>query len=422
MIVVIVEPDPGTCTILQAAVERSGHRTCAAPAADDVRRALVGVPRPDVLLVTAAGSADAVEAAARAGVPVVLADDGRPVPSALMAAGLRDAVPAGMLVEGIGARLEMFLERHARETRQRHLESALSCAGAAVLLADADGRVTWANAAYVRVGGGAPRDPAGTGLSLILAPDRDEASRERFTQATLGRTDWTGDAVLVSGGDGVPCRASLSPLRAAGLAAQGVVAILLDLSEHRQLEMSLRESNRILERTASVDAMTSLLNRPALFRALEQEVARARRHSTSLSVLMIDLDGFGKVNKRWGHAVGDKVLCAVAEVLRKELREGDFLARYGGDEFCAVLPNADLVSGFQVADRLRDKVRAMHVGPDGVIQLGASIGIASLRADTTEETGEGLVQRADREMLQAKSNGGNQVLPAGSAPVGDRAQ
>src|SRR5262249_52728062 len=158
--------------------------------------------------------------------------------------------------------------------------------------------------------------------------------------------------------------------------------------EHRELEESLREAMRMLELQVNHDGMTGLFNRQYLYGVLEREVARFRRYGAMFAVLMIDLDGFKKVNDSWGHGEGDRVLKTVATTLQEALRKGDLVARFGGDEFCAILPNTTLDAARQTAERICLCVRALTFGDDDSATVRASVGIgmaelldASLPAD-----------------------------------------
>ena len=159
---------------------------------------------------------------------------------------------------------------------------------------------------------------------------------------------------------------------------------------------------------ASEDGLTGLLNHRVFHVRLDEEVARARRSGRPLSLLMVDLDGFGEVNNRHGHQKGDATLVAVAEALRECLRTSDVGGRYGGDEFAIILPETSLQEAMIVAERMRVAIiEHTAVVTSQTIHLGASIGVAAfpLHAQTRED----LVLMADRAAYAVKHSGKGRV-------------
>lgn len=417
MIVLLIETDGRRADVLTRTFQAAGCRVAPVGSADEVRRAAAGVPPADVVVLTAGTPGDAARAARESGLPLVLVEDGRAVPSAVLRSEPVAVLSVATPPESLAARLEIAVERRSAAVEAVRSHVAFGAAAAAILVVDGDGRVLRANAAFARIAGGAPRDPRGTNLVDLLLPAGDDAARERFVRAAHGRTEFTGDATLLGGGTRVPVRVGVAPLARPGEVFAGSVAVLLDLSDHLALEESLREANRMLAQQAFVDPLTTLFNRAYLHDALEREVARARRYGTPLSVLMIDLDGFKRVNDVWGHGAGDEVLRAVAQELRTAVRDSDILVRYGGDEFCVLLPNTDADAARLAADRIRDRVRGMAVGPDGATRLGATCGLAT-HADLELDHGpDMLVFLADGALIVAKRAGGDRVLSADSVEV-----
>jgi len=417
VIVLLIETDGRRADVLTRTFQAAGCRVAPVGSADEVRRAAAGVPPADVVVLTAGTPGDAARAARESGLPLVLVEDGRAVPSAVLRSEPVAVLSVATPPESLAARLEIAVERRSAAVEAVRSHVAFGAAAAAILVVDGDGRVLRANAAFARIAGGAPRDPRGTNLVDLLLPAGDDAARERFVRAAHGRTEFTGDATLLGGGTRVPVRVGVAPLARPGEVFAGSVAVLLDLSDHLALEESLREANRMLAQQAFVDPLTTLFNRAYLHDALEREVARARRYGTRLSVLMIDLDGFKRVNDVWGHGAGDEVLRAVAQELRTAVRDSDILVRYGGDEFCVLLPNTDADAARLAADRIRDRVRGMAVGPDGATRLGATCGLAT-HADLELDHGpDMLVFLADGALIVAKRAGGDRVLSADSVEV-----
>jgi diguanylate cyclase (GGDEF)-like protein len=162
---------------------------------------------------------------------------------------------------------------------------------------------------------------------------------------------------------------------------------------------------RQAERNALTDALTGLGNRLWMKDMFEREVTRAQHSGKSLCLMMIDVDNFKRFNDQYGHIAGDRVLIAVAAALREYLRPTDLIARFGGDEFAALLPDVDLGQAQQTADRLRTQVAALSP-PSLTGAITISIGVSVNLPDDDVGT---LVQRADAAMYDAKAQGRNRV-------------
>jgi len=164
-----------------------------------------------------------------------------------------------------------------------------------------------------------------------------------------------------------------------------------------------------LRHAADMDQVTGVNNHRYLQERLRQEVARVTRTHGSLSVLMIDLDGFKLINDRHGHASGDRVLRNVAAMLKLELRTNDVVARYGGDEFVVLMPDTDDQAARRVADRvvkgIRGQVHALADGAEG--HVSCSVGMAVHPTDG--RTAAALLKAADAAMYGVKRAGGSRV-------------
>jgi diguanylate cyclase (GGDEF)-like protein len=169
--------------------------------------------------------------------------------------------------------------------------------------------------------------------------------------------------------------------------------------------------HRIVERQALIDGLTDLANRRAAEDTLRTELARAERAGGDVALVMVDLDGFKDVNDRHGHPAGDAVLREFARRLRHTVREIDLTARWGGEEFCLVLPGSDGAGAVQVAERARQALERRAVTlPDGTrVHVTASFGVASYPAHASVD---GLVAAADEALYQAKRTGKNRVVVA----------
>lgn len=182
----------------------------------------------------------------------------------------------------------------------------------------------------------------------------------------------------------------------------------------KQLQDELKEANRRLERLATSDPLTDLPNRRTFDEQFFLAVERSRRSGEALSVMMIDLDRFKRINDTYGHAAGDAVLVETARRFAEAIRRADLLARYGGEEFCLLLPDTDVLGAITMAARLRELLEAEPIafqpGPREApvaIEVRASIGIAIWQPEL-EGVGD-LIALADRALYRAKSLGRDRV-------------
>jgi len=155
------------------------------------------------------------------------------------------------------------------------------------------------------------------------------------------------------------------------------------------------------------DGLTNLANRKQLDAALDDEMLRAQRHGRALSVLMVDIDYFKRVNDTYGHLAGDTVLRGLASLLQKRVRPNDKLGRYGGEEFCAILPETPLPSAVKIANDLRELVAAHTFTADqNQIRTTVSIGVGAMQPGMQAAD---LYKCADAKLYEAKRTGRNKV-------------
>jgi diguanylate cyclase (GGDEF)-like protein len=180
--------------------------------------------------------------------------------------------------------------------------------------------------------------------------------------------------------------------------------------------VSLRFERDVAHKLAEHDPLTGVLNRRAILARLRAEFAKARQTEESLSVLFLDLDHFKHVNDSYGHRAGDQCLRGVIEPIAGELRQGDALGRYGGEEFLILLPGAGAADAEVVAERIRRRVQEMPMLISGVrIGLTVSLGVAALDADVAVP--DDLIERADAALYRSKSGGRNLVSTHEGAAV-----
>lgn len=187
----------------------------------------------------------------------------------------------------------------------------------------------------------------------------------------------------------------------------------------QRLEQTLEEKaalNRELERLSTTDTLTQLPNRRQLFRRLTEELSRVARHGGSVSLVTIDIDHFKSVNDTWGHVFGDEVLQAVAAALAANARANDIVARTGGEEFTALLPETGVSGASAVAQRMLSRVAALSLsGPGGeAIRVTVSLGLAWLEGPhpgpiNLDRLSTRLYQLSDEALYESKQSGRNRV-------------
>ncbi|MFQ6037406.1 MAG: GGDEF domain-containing protein, partial [Candidatus Aminicenantales bacterium] len=185
----------------------------------------------------------------------------------------------------------------------------------------------------------------------------------------------------------------------------------LELKARLKTGRRIIDLQRQLREQAERDGLTGLWNRKRMFRILEKEINRSQREGHPIAVLMIDIDEFKKINDTHGHQVGDLVLKAVADRLRKNLRSYDEICRYGGDEIFIVLPNGNLATIKSIAERLRRSVSQKNIKTDmGTLHVSISVGGATSETFFSDITPEALIVASDKALIQAKSQGRNRAV------------
>lgn len=259
-----------------------------------------------------------------------------------------------------------------------------------------------------------PRSERPAGVSWVASTARSFLAADAGElAASLPRLVATGNASC----------ALLLPLLVRGEVEAVVVLVRRKLSEaytERSIELAATLADQAATALALVraraeagtDPVTSCMNHRAMRRRLHEEIGRAMRTGVPLSCLLIDLDNFKLVNDRQGHQAGDRVLREVAQALVGEFRAFDRVARYGGDEFVVILPNADLDSAAAAAARALQRLQALP-SREASPGVGASVGVAQWRPQMGTDA---LLRACDAALLRAKRQGKGRVTRA-SVPV-----
>jgi diguanylate cyclase (GGDEF)-like protein len=181
------------------------------------------------------------------------------------------------------------------------------------------------------------------------------------------------------------------------------------LAKHLSLSISRLKLRDLLKDQAIRDPLTNLYNRRYLNEVLEREMQKAKRYSRPLSILMIDIDYFKKINDTYGHESGDDVLRTIGVLLLKYYRKSDIACRFGGEEFTLVLPETSLAIATQKAETLRKAVADLHIPSQGIVIEGVSISLGVAAFPQDGRSAKTLISAADRALYKAKRLGRNRV-------------
>jgi len=301
-----------------------------------------------------------------------------------------------------------------------------------VIVLDTNGRVVLANQAFRelhgedKVGLSARRASEIPWLKLALGEER-EAEDHPWAVAMRDGATVTGDMLEIPNVEDGPRKAKLaaSPITDGRGAVRGCLVSFTDVTEldrkNSELQGALTEleasrqkieaQNEELKGLANIDPLTGCLNRRAFFEQAEEILKKAAEDGSPVCCLMTDIDKFKHFNDTYGHAVGDQVLVQVARVLKAALRPTDVLCRYGGEEFCILLPGVDALRAAVVSERIRFRVEA-QAGP-GIrsmpgLRVTASFGLSSMEFGAPNL--KSVIDEADQALYAAKQAGRNKVV------------
>jgi diguanylate cyclase (GGDEF)-like protein/PAS domain S-box-containing protein len=305
------------------------------------------------------------------------------------------------------------VERKLFDTREAVMTTLESIAEG-VIATDVQGRVSFMNPMAEQMTGVVEAEGLGRPLDHVFVLVDEHAPRPPIVELARRRDSASIDGTLVAkSGRRIPVSQTRSSIRAADGEVQGHVIVFRDVTVQREHEEAMT-------RMAYRDTLTGLPNRVSLADRLQLELAHARRNRERLAVAYLDLDDFKQVNDRFGHAVGDEYLKAIALRLRTALRAVDTIARLGGDEFVILLPGLAGQSDAELVARKVLEALSTPIPVDGrSLRAGASIGVALFPNDGDEA--ETLMRRADKAMYRAKSAGGSRVEFAGERSSSNRA-
>ena len=263
-------------------------------------------------------------------------------------------------------------------------------------------RITYCNKSFTRLFGYSLEEVLGKSPRMLQGPDTcAETIKEVSSIVHAGRSIRRRILNYTKAGQAIWVDVNIVPLSLPGDPIQRFAAVERDVTNDVEREHRL-------EALAFADPLTKLANRRYFDQTLERELSRARRQRLPLSLAMLDIDRFKFVNDTWGHPVGDRILVAVARSILHSVRNYDFVARVGGEEFTVLLPGANLADGVHVVERICADVHAhAHAIVDTqTIMVTCSAGLTAVGDIDDPET---IVRRADRALYTAKSEGRNRV-------------
>ena len=183
-----------------------------------------------------------------------------------------------------------------------------------------------------------------------------------------------------------------------------LAGIVFDITEKKETQLELEQKNRILAKMSETDGLTQIGNHRSLIEHLKAEMIETDRTATPLSIAIFDIDNFKRINDTKGHVIGDQVLVALAEILKKTVRGSDYIGRYGGEEFMAIFCDTGLSVAEKVSERVRQAIESY--GFVEGLRITISGGVSQYHGETMTE----LIQSADFKLYSAKKSGKNQIV------------
>lgn len=298
-------------------------------------------------------------------------------------------------------------EAEAEAQQRRLLATAMDVSAQAVVITDGEFKIIYVNPAFTAITGYEAEEALGKNPRFLQGAETSQATRMAIREA-LAAGKFVHAEILNYRKDGRPYWLDLSivPVRDEQGEITHFVSSQMDITERKQAEQEIA-------RMAMEDHLTGLANRRAAEDRLEMEWNRARRDRGTFGIAIVDIDRFKLVNDQYGHHVGDQVLRHVADVMANTLRGGDWVARWGGEEFIVCFHDMDCRGAMTAADRLRKQVKNKVVSlPQGELPVTVSMGVSLYGPE--HPSVDAMLAQADALLYEAKAGGRDRVVCARS--------
>ena len=291
--------------------------------------------------------------------------------------------------------------RKKSEEKLELLASVFKSAGEAIMITDTDGIIKDVNFAFCTTTGYSKEDVVGKKTNILNSGKQDKQYYKIMWETLKETGSWNGEIWNKrKNGEIFAELLMINTVFDEQGNANYFIALFSDITNIKNYEKSL-------ENMANYDQLTKLPNRVLLADRLLNNIAQTKRNKKNLAVIFLDLDGFKEVNDSYGHFIGDKLLIALAKIMKEALREGDTLSRIGGDEFVAVLIDLDdISSALPIINRLCEIASKTIEIEKHSIQVSASLGVTFYPQEETVSADQ-LLRQADQAMYQAKVSGKN---------------
>jgi diguanylate cyclase (GGDEF)-like protein/PAS domain S-box-containing protein len=299
----------------------------------------------------------------------------------------------------------------------RKLSRAVEQSASTIMVTNIEGIIEFVNPAFERTTGYSQQEAVGKKPSILKSGFTSPETYKNLWQTISHGEVWRGELLNRKKNNDLYWEyVVISPVRDADGRITDYVAVKDDITVRKQAEATLKQYTQSLEELkerlseqAMRDPLTGVFNRRFMMETLEREMARATRDGHPLSLVMMDIDHFKKVNDTYGHMAGDEVLKVLAKFLELETRKSDIVSRYGGEEFVVLMPKISGVDAQQRAESWRVELQTSQIAyDDHLISITVSMGIA------VKEDGilscDNLLSHADQALYSAKQAGRNTIV------------